>query len=131
MVTGAIARQVTSGADIPFSQDGPACGTDITRASDSSFTLVEPGIYMIQFALSVSGGNQVMLTLNGAELPYTTVGHNGDASQLTGVSLVTVDTENSVLTLRNPSENGATLNLTPNAGGAQPVSAHMVITRLR
>lgn len=131
MVTGAVARQITSGADIPFSQDGPAYGDDITRASDSSFRLASPGVYMVQYALSVSGGNQVMLTLNGQELPYTTAGHNGDASQLVGVSLVTVDAENSVLTLRNPPENAETLNLTPNAGGSQPVSAHMVITRLQ
>lgn len=131
MVTGAIARQITSGADIPFSQDGPACGSDITRASDSSFTLAEPGIYMAQFALSVSAGHQVLFTLNGEELPYTTVGHNGDASQLVGVSLITVDTANSVLTLRNPAENAETLDLTPNAGGYQPVSAHLLITRVQ
>jgi len=36
-----------------------------------------------------------------------------------------------VLTVRNPAGNAAALTITPLAGGAQSVSAHLVITQIQ
>jgi len=44
--------------------------------------------------------------------------------------LVTTTEENSVLTVRNPEGTAGALDLTPTAGGTEPVSAHLVITQL-
>ena len=123
-------QQIAPGEDVAFPENGPARGESIARATERSFTLA-PGTYMVQFALSVSEKAQALLTLNGAELPYTAVGQDCGMSQLSGVALITADTEASVLTVRNPCRNDCPLILTPNAGGAQSVTAHLIITRLQ
>lgn len=46
--------------------------------------------------------------------------------KIMGLVLVTT-TEDSILTLRNPSGNASALTITPLAGGTRPVSAHLVI----
>ena len=46
---------------------------------------------------------------------------------MTIIETISVD---SVLTVRNPADNPATLTITPLAGGASPVSAHLVITQI-
>lgn len=51
-------------------------------------------------------------------------------SQIFGTALVETEFADSVLTVRNPEGTAAVLTLTPNAGGTEPVSAHLVITRL-
>ena len=58
------------------------------------------------------------------------IGRATGTSQITGLSLVTTTTVNSVLTVRNPAGNAAALTVTPLAGGTRPVSAHLVITQL-
>lgn len=37
----------------------------------------------------------------------------------------------SILTVRNPADNSTALTITPNAGGTNPVSAHLVITQIQ
>ena len=121
----------TPGEDIAFPEDGPAYGTDIARASVSSFTLAQPGIYMVQFVRSACKEARVVLTLNGQELPSTMFGHNSNLSQLSGVALLTVDTENSVLTVRSLPVDSCTLYLKSNLSDTEEGSSHLVILRLR
>lgn len=45
--------------------------------------------------------------------------------------LVETTSINSILTVRNPSDNAATLTITPLAGGTQPVSAHLIIKQIQ
>ena len=71
-----------------------------------------------------------MLTLNDVEQGYTRVGRGTGLSQLVGMCLIETTVADSKLTLRNPFGNATSLTITPNAGGAGPVSAHIVITRL-
>ena len=121
---------IAAGEDLPFPQDGPNSGTGITRTSDSSFTLADAGTYQIQFQVPVTGAGQLVLTLNGEELPYTVAGRNSGASQIVGIALVTTTAPNSVLTVRNPEGTNGPLAVTPTAGGTEPSSAHLVITQL-
>lgn len=125
------ADPITPGEDVSFPEDGPNSGTDIVRASDSSFTLGPVGIYQVMFVASVDESGQLVLTLNDVELPYTVVGKEATTSQVVGVALVETTAENSVLTVRNPAGNTTDVTLTPSAGGESPVSAHLVITRLQ
>ncbi len=125
------ATTVAVGGDVEFPQDGPAFGTDITRGSDTSFVLSTPGIYQVMFEASVDEAGQLVLTLNGAQLDYTVVGRATGTSQIVGMALVETTTEESVLTVRNPAGNATALTLTPSAGGTNPVSAQLIITKLQ
>lgn len=131
LMPGDNADAVAPGADVSFPQDGPTSGTSITRISDTAFTLTDVGTYQVLFQVSVDEAGQLVLTLNGAELPYTVVGRATGTSQLVGMALVTTTVATSVLTVRNPADNAAALTITPNAGGTEPVSAHLVITQLQ
>ena len=125
------ADTVAPGTDVSFPQDGPIGGASIVRLSDSSFTLTDVGTYQVLFQVSVTEPGQLVLTLNGAELPYTVVGRATGTDQLVGMALVTTTVATSVLTVRNPAGNAAALTVTPNAGSTSPVSAHLVITQLQ
>ncbi|MBO7251091.1 MAG: collagen-like protein [Oscillospiraceae bacterium] len=122
---------IPAGADVAFPQSGSVSATGITRISDSSFSLEEPGTYQILYQVSAADGGQLVLTLNDAALAYTVVGQdNTGSAQITGMTLVTTTAANSVLTVRNPEGTGDPLTLTPNAGGPQPVSAQLTIIRI-
>ena len=125
------ADTVAAGTDVSFPQDGPNSGTGIARASESAFTLANIGTYQVLFQVSVTEAGQLVLTLNGAELPYTVVGRATGTSQIVGMALVQTTAVDSVLTVRNPEGTSPALTLTPSAGGTEPVSAHLVITQLQ
>ena len=126
------AATVGLGTDVGFPQDGPAsAGGAIARASGSTFTLAAIGTYQVTFQASVDEPGQLVLTLNGAVLAYTVVGRAAATSPISGVALVTTTVINSILTVRNPAGNAAALTMTPIAGGASSVSAHLVITRIQ
>lgn len=105
-------------------------GSSISRASDSSFTLADIGTYYVSFQISANEPGQLMLALNGEELDYTVTGRSTGTSQIVGMSIINVTTENSVLSVRNPSGNSTALTITPLAGGSMPVSAHLTVIKL-
>ncbi|WP_230163246.1 hypothetical protein [Peribacillus simplex] len=123
------AATVGIGEDVDFPQNGPSSGTGITRVSDDSFNLSE-GIYQVLFQVSVDEAGQLVLTLDDDELPYTVVGRATGTTQIVGMALVQT-TGTQLLTVRNPADNAEALTITPEAGGTEPVSAHLVITRLQ
>ena len=130
LMPGDNAAPVAAGADVAFPQDGPNSETGITRLTADSFNLTDIGTYQILFQVSVTEAGQLMLTLDGTPLPYTVVGRATGASQIVGMAIVQTTLENSVITVRNPAESAAALTITPVAGGALPVSAHLVITQI-
>jgi hypothetical protein len=125
------AATVAAGTAVSFPQDGPNSGTGaITRVSDSQFQLSSIGTYQVMFQVSVNEFGQLVLDLNDADLPYTVVGRATGTSQIVGMSLVSTTEVNSLLSVHNPVGGIVALTITPLAGGTQPVSAHLVITRL-
>lgn len=124
------ATTIAAGEDVQFPQDGPNSGTGITRQSADSFILADAGTYLVQFQVTAGEGGQLILTLNGTDLPYTVAGREAGAAQIVGIALVTTTAANSVLTVRNPEGTAPPLTLTPSAGGTRPVSAHLVILQL-
>lgn len=121
---------VAAGTDVEFPQDGPNSGTGISRISEDTFNLEDVGTYLVQFVVTAGEGGQLILTLNGADLPYTVVGRETGAAQIVGTSLVTTTEPDSVLTVRNPEGTAPPLALTPSAGGTRPVSAQLIILQL-
>lgn len=124
------AATVAPGTDVSFPQDGPATSSTITRLNATQFELAEIGTYLVQFQVSVTEAGQLVLTLNGAELPYTVVGRATGTSQIIEVALVQTTSVDSILTVRNPADNTTALTITPVAGGTEPVSAHLTILRV-
>ena len=124
------AATVGVGTDVDFPQDGPSSGA-IVRTGADTFNLTNVGTYQVLFQVSVDEAGQLVLTLNGAELPYTVVGRATGTSQIVGMALVQTAVANSILTVRNPASNATALTITPLAGGTLPVSAHLIITRLQ
>lgn len=114
---------------ILFPQDGPTSGGGITRSSPSAFDLASIGVYEVTFQVSTTEAGQLMLTLNGSPLQYTAVGRATGTSQIVETVLVETTLINSVLRVTNAS--AGVLTMTPFAGGPQPVSAQLVIVRLR
>jgi hypothetical protein len=127
---------IPSGGAIQFPQNGPNVGTGIVRFDPSSFTLVTPGTYFVQFTVSVEQAAQLVVALDTGlgpvELPYTVVGRDEDGTQIVGVSLVTTTVPNTRLSIRNPTLGSSPISLTLFAGdaSASPVSAHLVIMRV-
>lgn len=123
--------EIAPGADIAFPQDGTSGGTSIVRMGPSSFRLTDIGSYQVFFQVNTDQSGQLILTLNGVDLPYTVVGRTTGTSQIVGMTIVTTTAANCVLTVRNPAGNTTPLTITPRAGGTRPVSAHLVIVRLQ
>ncbi|MEA2987415.1 MAG: hypothetical protein QOG83_126 [Alphaproteobacteria bacterium] len=124
------AAPVAPGAAVSFPQTGDFAGTDILRASDSTFTFTQAGIYLIMFEVSVTEAGQLVLAVNGLQLPASVVGRATGTSQIAGMSFVTVSAFDS-LEVRNPAAAISALTITPLAGGTQSVSAHLAILRLQ
>ena len=126
------AATIAAGGDISFPQDGPSSsGAAIARINPFEFNLSNVGTYQVMFQASISEAGQLVLTLNGTELTYTAVGRATGTSQIVGMYLVTTSSVNSLLTVRNPLGNPVALTMTPVAGGANAVSAHLLITQIQ
>ena len=124
------AATVGIGEDVSFPQNGPTSGTNITRIGPTTFNLSAIGTYQVLFQVSVTEPGQLILTLNNADIDYTVVGRATGTSQIVGMALVNTTVVNSILTVRNPAGNAAALTITPIAGGARSVSAHLIIMQI-
>lgn len=121
---------VAAGEAVDFPQNGPKTSS-IARTTASSFELSTTGTYRVSFVVSVNEPGQLMLRLNGTDLPYTVAGRATGTSQIVGESLVTTTVANSTLEVINPSGNSPALTITPLAGGSRAVSASLVIQQLK
>jgi hypothetical protein len=128
---------VAAGSAVEFPRDGPF--SNIMRVSNNEFLLPAIGVYKFDFKVSVTEPGQLVLGLdssgtgNGSivELAYTVVGRATGTTQIVGTCLVETTVTGSTLTVLNPLGNSPALTITPIAGGTRPLSAHLVIVRLR
>ena len=120
------AEPIIPGGAVEFPQNGATSANNIGRLSDTQFTLLDPGIYLVQFQIPVTGDSQAVLALNGVELPYTVV---SGTDMLSGVSLVQTTLATDVLSVVNPAT--ATTNLVVDSNATTPNTAHLVITQLQ
>jgi hypothetical protein len=125
------AATVAVSSAVEFPNAGLTSGSDITATSSTQFQLSVIGTYMVSWQVSINEPGQLVLELNGVENLTTVVGRANGASQIVGNRLITTVTSNSILRVVNPTGNSTALTITPSAGGARPVSASLVITRLQ
>jgi hypothetical protein len=121
------AATVAPGSNVQFPQNGPATTSGITMVGPGLVDLAAVGVYRVAFQVPVTEAGQLVLTLNGVELPYTMVGRAAGSSQITLTALVQTGTAHSFLSVQNPMSNGWSLTITPLAGGTSPVSATLLI----
>jgi hypothetical protein len=121
-------QYIFGGAPVNFPQGSSSGG--INRINLSLFNLQAIGTYQVMFEVSTTESGQLLVVLNGVELPYTVVGRATGNSQIIGMFLITTTIVNSGLEIRNPNGN-APLTITQFAGGSRPVSAHLLITKLQ
>lgn len=120
---------ITPGNDVAFPRNGVIANTNIGRTSDTDFLLNATGTYLIMWNASIGEAGQLVLTSNDAELPYTVVGTTDEAGELSGFTILNIVTPTTI-TVRNPINNTTNVTLTPNAGGTDPVTAHLTIVQL-
>ena len=125
------ATPIAVGADVAFPSTNATSNSDITRLTASTFQLGPIGIYQVAFSVPVDISGQLVLTINNVEKPLTVVGRLTIASPISGQAILTTTAANSVLTVRNPAGSVNALPISVAAGGTNPVTAHLVITRLR
>jgi hypothetical protein len=121
------AATVAVGADVEFPQDGPTTSAGTARSTASSFQLATPGVYRVSFTISVVEGGQLVLTLDGVELPHTVTGRATGTSIISLTTLVETTSANQVLTVRNSLGSISALTIAPFAGGVNPSSATLLI----
>ena len=130
LMPGDNATPIALGGDVAFPQNGIIANTNIARLNDTTFLISAVGSYLVTFNVPVTEAGQLVLTLNGTELPYTVFGRDMGTSDITGTVIINNTTANSTLTVRNPAANTTPLTITQNAGGTEPVSAHLTIVQL-
>ena len=123
-------QTVAPGSDVNFPEDGPTEGGIITRTNTNTFNLSEVGTYQVHYDVPVTEAGQLELTLNNTPVEYTVIGRATGTSNISGTFIITTETENSTLTVRNPIGNPTALTITPLAGGTSPVSANLIIIKL-
>ena len=121
---------IASGSNVLFPNNGPVFGTDITRLTASTFNLKSIGIYQVFFQVSVTEPGQLCVVLDTIQESYTVVGRATGTNELVGICLIRTLIQNSIISIRNPLGETTALTITPFAGGTNPVSAHLVITKL-
>ena len=120
---------IAPGGDVAFPRNGVIANTNVGRTSDTEFLLNANGTYLVMWNASITEAAQLVLTLNGTELPYSVVGKGDGLGELVGFTVINI-TAATTLMVRNPSNNTTDITLTPNSGGTDPVTAHLTIVQL-
>jgi hypothetical protein len=120
---------VAVGAFVQFPQAGLILGGVVTALTADEFMLNNNGAYLVYFQVSVTEAGQLGVEVNGTLRADTVCGRATGTSQITGMSLLAA-TAGTVLRIQNPATNSTALTVTPQAGGASPVSARLLIQQL-
>ncbi|CAH0994137.1 hypothetical protein EMA8858_00244 [Emticicia aquatica] len=121
---------IAAGAAVQFPQNGISNGI-ITRINTSQFSIPSVGIYLVDWQVSIAEAGQLILQLNGTDIPTSVVGRATGTSQISGHTMITTTLPNSLLQVVNPSGNPIALTINPTAGGTRAVTANLVITRIQ
>jgi hypothetical protein len=127
LMKGDNSATIAPGTAIEFPNDGVSNNSIITRISASTFNLATVGIYEIFFQVSITEPGQLVIVLNGTELPYTVIGRATGTTQLVCMTIINTTLPDSILSINNVAANATALLLTSNAGGNNAVSGNLII----
>lgn len=118
------------GNPVEFPNLGPTNGNGIIAVSNNTFQLLSIGTYRISWVVTVNEPGQLAVQVNGFVIGSTVSGRAAGSSQIVGDQLIVTTSANSTIRIINHPGNSTALTISPNAGGTQPVSASLVITRI-
>ena len=101
--------QINLNEFIPFANNQILVG-DLVRSNLSSFNLVNPGTYQVQYQISVREACTIILNLNipslgtSLDLPHTLTRKNSQDSYINGSFLIQTNTPNNILSVKNISD---------------------------
>jgi hypothetical protein len=122
---------VPVGGAVNFPNVGPSdLSGAIFQSSSSSIVLSQTGTYQVTFQVPVTEAGQLELEVGGFDETYTIVGRATATSQIAETALVTAIAGETLEVINPPGESNA-LTITQSAGGADPVSASLIIERLQ
>lgn len=131
---GSSAVAVPASGTIIFGSDGNVNGVNpvATRASSSTFTIVNPGTYQVDAVVGIAeASGAIVLALGGVEQAYTLAGKNSGANTQVVISTIIKTTNtNVVLDIRNPSTAGGSITPQAVVTGAGSVVNSLRITKL-
>jgi hypothetical protein len=107
---------VVGGADVPFSNNGPASGVTHT-AGTTTFTVPTAGAYRVAYHVTITAGvgSGLSMAVNGTVNASTYVRIQVATGHISGVAVLQL-AAGDVLTVRNNSATPMTLALAPAAG---------------
>jgi len=116
------------GEEIVFASDGPNTSTAITRNPNNTydFVLATTGVYRVTYEVPVDTPGQLVLSLQGVAIPYTTSG------RMMGETIITLSTlvhaqGGQQLTLRAAFDNPIPITVSQDLGGYGPMYASILI----
>lgn len=130
----AVSATVASGAPFPFDTNGPFTAGFLHTASavvatSAPITIVNAGVYSVNFTVTVAEARQVALYVNGAVDLSTIYGQATGTAVTTGFAIITV-AAGALLTLRNHLSAAALTLVTPSGGTASNATNSLLIKRL-
>lgn len=130
----AVSSTVAIAAPFPFDTNGPFTSgflhtASATPATSAPITIVNAGVYSVQYSVTVAEARQIALYLNGAVVAGTIYGQATGTSVTTAMAIITA-TAGSLLTLRNHLSAAALTLVTPSGGTASNATNSLLIKRL-
>lgn len=130
----AVSATVAIGAPFPFDTDGPHTAgflhtASATPATSAPITIVNAGVYLVEYSVTVAEARQIALYLNGAVVTSTIYGQATGTSVTTAFAIIEA-TAGSLLTLRNHLSAAALTLVTPSGGTAGNNTNSLMIRRL-
>ena len=117
------------GEDYPLPENGASSG-GITRIDQTTFNLADTGSYLVMFNVTTIQTPKLGLTLNGEMQDYSIAGRPSGGSEITGMTIISVTQENSVLTLRYPDGQTEETSAVPAENPQLDTTSHMVIVQV-
>lgn len=131
----AVSATVAIGAPFPFDTDGAFTPgaylhtPSAVVATSAPITIVNAGVYAVDYSVTVAEARQIGLYLNGAIVAGTIYGQATGTAVTTAFAIITA-AAGDVLTLRNHLSAGALTLVTPSGGTASNTTNSLMIRRL-
>ena len=100
----------------------------ISRLSDSTFNIAEPGTYLVLFRVNTNGAAQFQINLNSAGIANAVFGSGAQDSSVSGMTSIVTTTADSVLSIVNVSTGDVTIP--EDVGGTNPTTSTLEIIKL-
>lgn len=129
-----VSGTVAIGAPFPFSTDGPFTAGFLHTASpvyatSAPITVVNAGVYSVQYSVTVAEARQIALYVNGVVNLSTIYGQATGTAVTTAQAIISIPA-GALLTLRNHLSAAALTLVTPSGGTAANATNSLLIKRL-